>query len=316
MYAICIESSHIRGMGHFYRAMNLIEYLMKKNERYIVIINKNEEALELLKKRNVRSEIVNLYDFKSDWESNLIDKYNVDIWIDDRMETNALHARNVKKNGIKLITFDDRGEGAKQSDINICAMAYENLKDLKGKIVLTGTKYLILNKRIDTFKGLKMEIKKVIVTLGGSDTYGVSVKVMEIIKNLYKDITVITGPTFKHFIELDRIIQNSTVVIKGAVPCLIEEIAKYDLAITGGGITPFEANALGVPCIIVANELHETQSAKYLESIGSSIFAGYHECMDEKAFEKELDIRTMSQLGMDIINTQGTENIFNEIENV
>ena len=158
----------------------------------------------------------------------------------------------------------------------------------------------------------KAESEKIIVTLGGSDTYGVTIKVVEILKKLSKSATIITGPSFLHGKELENI-TDGRFIIKKTVPSLIEEFYNYDIAVTGGGITPFEANATGLPCIIIANEIHEIQTSEYLQKLGSSIFAGYHENFDIELFSQDFDIMKMSKIGSETIKTNGVKNIFEEI---
>ena len=36
MFAVCIEASHLRGMGHLFRALNLTAYFRQKNEPFVV----------------------------------------------------------------------------------------------------------------------------------------------------------------------------------------------------------------------------------------------------------------------------------------
>jgi len=312
MFGICIESSHQRGMGHLFRVLNLIEYLKEKKQNYVIFINNDKNAVFIIKEKNIPHEIVNLSDFQSDWESVLINKYNIDLWINDRLDTDIKHSQNVVKNNIKLVTFDDRGTGAKLADINIAALSFNNSEELKGKKILTGIKYLILNKEIEKYKRIRTKTERILVTLGGSDTYGVTLKVVEILKNLDKSATIITGPSFQHKKELENIIDDRF-IIKKTVTSLIEEFYNYDIAVTGGGITPFEANATGLPCIIIASEIHEIQTAQYLEKLGSSVFAGYHENIDIKLFNQNYDIEKLSKIGLKTIKTDGVENIYNTI---
>lgn len=312
MYALCIESSHKRGMGHLYRALNLIELLKKKGERSIVFVNDDTAAIEALKSRGVPFETVDLADSVGGWETSLIKKHGIDVWINDRLDTGKRHAENVKGNNIRLVTFDDRGAGAALSDMNFAALAFEDKDKLKGAKVFSGVEYLVLNKEIERYRRVRKSAEKILVTLGGSDTYGVTVKVVEILKGLNKKADVHVGPSFRHHGELKAVMDESFKSI-GRVPSLIEAFYGYGLAVTGGGITPFEANASGLPCIVIANEPFEAQNGRFLEGLGSSIFAGFHEDMDAKAFERELDIEMMSLRGMEAITLDGAENVYRQI---
>lgn len=312
MFAICIESSHQKGMGHLFRSLNLIDFLEQKREKYIVCINNDNAAISILKKNDILFEIVNYDEFEYNWETEIIEKYQIRFWINDRLETDRKHALKVKENEVKLVTLDDSGSGSEYSDIHFAALANEETTTLKGKKILTGLDYLILNKEIDSCTRIRKVVEKILVTLGGSDTYGVTIKVVEILKKFNKEATIIIGPSFKHNKELKKIVDDGFIV-KKSVPSLIKEFVNYDIAITGGGITPFEANASGLPCIIIASELFEIHNGKFLNNLGSSAFAGYYKEINLDLFQTKFDIETMSHNGIENIKLNGVENIYNEI---
>ncbi len=313
MFAICLESSHSKGMGHLFRMLNFTKCLDSKKEKYIFLINDNKKTKDILEKENLKFEVINLKDFYSDWETNLIKKYDIKYWINDRLDTDIRHSENVKKNNIKLITFDDLGRGSGLSDINVCGLFFNKI-GLEGKKVLKGTDYLILNNEIDKYKKERTNINNILVTLGGSDTYGVTIKILKLLKKYNIKATIHIGPSFIHKKELELELTRNYKVIS-YIPSLIEEFSKYDLAITGGGITPFEANASGLTCLIVANELFEIPNAEFLDSINSSKFIGYYKKIDESIFSNlnDLDIRYMGQNGMKSLNTKAVEKIIMEI---
>lgn len=303
------------GMGHLFRILNFIECLISKREDFIVFLNDDSTALEILKSKGIKYEIVDLKDKGSDWETSLIERCGIDIWINDRLGTEINHSQNVKKNNILLITFDDNGAGAEMADIHVAALAFSKEAFPKGKKILSGIDYLILNKEIAKYRRLRKNQENIIVTLGGSDTYGVTVKVAGILKELGKKATLHIGPSFRHYSELEALMDSNFQIIS-RVPSMAETFYNYDLAITGGGITPFEANASGLPCIIIANEVFEIANGHFLEGMGSSVFAGYHESINISLFRKELDIEKMSRIGINTIPLEGAENIYKEIQTI
>lgn len=312
MIGICIESSHARGMGHLYRMLNLVEYLRSCGQGCMLMMNDNLKSRQILVARGIDVITVNLEDVESDWEAGLIKRYGLTVWINDRLDTNARHAVKVVAHGVKLVTFDDRGDGALFADLHFAPLVFSGREALKGNRVHTGTDYLILNSEIDRYKRVRSRIDSILVTLGGSDTYGVTLRIVRILHELGVTATIITGPSFVHNEELEEITVGAFTVIKG-VPSLIEEFSRHDLAMTGGGMTPFEANASGLPCIIVANELHEIEVGQYLQTVGSSTFAGYYKSIDKSYFSSPLDIEKMSKAGMAAITTDGVTNVFREI---
>jgi spore coat polysaccharide biosynthesis predicted glycosyltransferase SpsG len=312
MYALCIESSHTRGMGHLYRALNLATALSEIGIYCKFFINDHDVSRKIITSRKYTYEVVDLNDFSSDWETKFIIKYKVNIWINDRLNTNIQHAKKVKANDVPLVTFDDRGSGAAICDLHIAALVLDATERLAGKFILRGSNYLILNPEILKYRHLRTSLKNILVTLGGSDTHGVTVKLVEALANQGRSATIIVGAGFEHNKELNKVLTKNF-EIKHNVPSLIEEFSKYDLAITGGGITAFEANASGLPCIIVANELFEMPAGKDLELHGGAVFAGYHEAIDFEIFKKQFPISQMSQAAMDYVKLDGCDQVVNAI---
>jgi spore coat polysaccharide biosynthesis predicted glycosyltransferase SpsG len=315
MFAICLESSHSKGMGHLFRMLNFAKYLQIKKENFIFLITNNKKTKDILELNELDFEIVDLNNFKDCWELRILDKYKIKYWVNDRLDTEKKHVSNLKNGSYspKIITFDDLGTGAVLSDINVCGLFF-NKENIKGKKILKGVDYLILNNEIDLYKRERNIIERVLVTLGGSDTYGVTIKVLKLLKKYNIKATIHIGPSFNHFIELENELTSDYEVIT-YVPSFIEEFSKYDLAITGGGVTPFESNASGLPCLIIANEIFEIENGEFLDSLGSSKFLGYHENINKELFKNifNLNINKMSRNGLFQFNTKAIEKIYKEI---
>ena len=86
-------------------------------------------------------------------------------------------------------------------------------------------------------------------------------------------------------------------------------MSRHDLAITGGGITAFEAAASGLPIVAVANERFEVPAAKHLARLGAARYAGHHSNLDEAAFVLPQDITTMSAAGLTQVPLNGVERV-------
>lgn len=311
MIALGIESSHQRGMGHLYRALNLISYLRKVDQEAILFINRDAPSIQVLEQHKIPYEVVDYADLESNWESGMIHKYRVDLWIFDKFETDLKSAEHIKGAGVLLAAIDDCGEGAKLVDLHFCGMLFHNRQ---GKNIYAGKEYLILNSEIAEYRRLRTDRKKILVTLGGSDTYGVTIAVIKLLKKQGYAADIVTGPGFRHKEQLEQEIDIRFKIYE-TVPSLIAKFYEYDLAITGGGVTCFEANASGLPCVIIANELHEIENAKYLAGFGGAKFAGYYKELTEESFNiKELDIQKMSAAALKALPLNGVENIYRKIQ--
>ena len=91
-------------------------------------------------------------------------------------------------------------------------------------------------------------------------------------------------------------------------------MVNHDLAITGGGITAFEANASGLPAIVIANEIFEEQVGRHLDKLGGTKYAGHHtEFIDFSLDIPRLSIEEMSKLGIKNIELDGVKNVVGKI---
>jgi len=299
-------------MGHLYRALNLSDALAKAGISFVFYMNNHTPSRNILVDRGIPHEVVNLDDFTSNWESTLIKRDGLTLWVNDRLNTDIRHSEKIKASGIPLVTFDDRGTGASLADLHIAALSFNVHEYLAGAKILRGLDYIILNPEISAHTRLRKELKSILVTLGGSDTYGVTVKVVQMLKEIGLYATVVTGPSFMHAAQLEEEL-TSDFILKRHVPSLIEEFYLHDLAITGGGITPFEATASGLPCVVIANELFEIPVGKALRDLGCSVYSGYHEALCSPLFHPGLSLEQMSCTGIQRIGLQGTQRVLDEL---
>jgi len=311
MLALCIESSHARGMGHLFRALALADGLREHNVDLIFLLNQHQPALKLIASRGYDSEIVPL-ERPGEWEKDIVRKRNIRLWVNDRLNTDARHAACVTEAGIPLVTFDDRGSGAPYADINVAALIFDEAGALKGKRVLQGPDYLVINPEIRDFQRVRTNQTSLLVTLGGSDTYGVTLSVIRHLVKIGKAATVVVGPGFARMDELKELL-TPEFPLKQGVPSLIKEFSLHDLAVTGGGVTPFEAAASGLPTIVIANERFEVAVGQALENFGVSRYAGHHDDIDWSLFDIILPIETMSRRGIEKIGLHGRQRVITAI---
>lgn len=318
MFGICVESSHQRGMGNLFRSLNLVEWMRKNGYDYIMMINDDIDSTELLKARKIKYTVVDLWNYEFNWEKQLIQKYKIDVWIDDRLAIDIRHAKFVKDEGIKLCSFDDTGSGAELTDINFCSMVLENTDRLKGNKVITDIKYMILNPAISKYRRVRAEKKKVLILMGGSDTYGVTIDVAKAIHHDRCEYTIVTGFCFADMDELQKVVEGKNIRVVSKVANMMEFMSEFDLAITAGGITPFEAIAQGIPCVIISTETHEEQVGRFFKRRGCAEYLGFYKEADYNQIEDiidRMDVRVMSETCLKTLRADGVNNVMNEILN-
>jgi spore coat polysaccharide biosynthesis predicted glycosyltransferase SpsG len=308
MLALCVESSHARGMGHLFRSCVLGRAFIDAGQAVKFYVNDHPPTVEVLRQRGFSFEIVPLSAPSLDWETAIVDRDGITLWINDRHQTDRQSTGRVKAKGVVLVTLDDRGSGAADADLHVAALALDPQEMLGGRKVLRGLDYLLLDPAIARHRRSRSSAERYVMTLGGADTHGVTPKLVRLLIRLGRCATVILGPAFQHEGELAAA-ATPGFEIKRNVPSLIEEFSRHDVAVTGGGMTPFEANASGLPCIVVANEDFEVPVGRALAKLGGAVFAGHHSDLDESAFARDLPVEVMSKAALDGIKLDGARRV-------
>nr|WP_245498566.1 glycosyl transferase [Rhizobium leguminosarum] len=304
-------------MGHLFRSLTLATELRSRGQSVLFLANDHPNSLKIIRERGFD---VALYELAAvtGWEKDFLEAAAPSsIWINDRLNTQLSHSETITRLGAKLVTFDDRGDGAELADINVCALLFEKTEGLKGKDVRLGVEYMILNPEIAAYRRVRQSLASILVTLGGADTYGVTVRVAKWLSSKPFPVTIVTGPSFQHMAELEEVVATAApdrFKLLNQVPSLAVEMHGHDLAITGGGVTPFEACAAGLPCVVIANEPFEIPVGRALEELGAAFFAGHHSAFDLGILEKQIPIRTMSETAMTKVDLGGVGRVADLLE--
>jgi spore coat polysaccharide biosynthesis predicted glycosyltransferase SpsG len=327
--AISIEASHERGMGHCYRGLHLATALRGEGDDVFFIVNDDERSKEILRQAGFRAEVVSSYTDDMDWENEIIRMHHPDWWINDRLATTAKHAQKIVAAGMNLATFDDHGEGAKYARYNFLAM--DPCPGAEEPNALYGAEYIVLNPEIEKYRNRIYALNdpfKVLVTLGGSDTYGLTPKVVRSLKRVPNDLNigVAVGPHFRNQTELNVAITGMppSLRVHRSVSDLISLMTATDIVICGGGVTLFEAAALGIPALTIANEAHEIHVAQWFERNGFGFYTGFRNDYEESRLLTKLTelvasralLSEMSTIGKRLVDLDGLQRIVNKIKDM
>ena len=301
-------------MGHLFRSLLYADYLDSVDEKYIVLINNDRNAIDILISKNIPYRIVD-YNDNTDWQTQIIEQLNANVWIQDKFETSQEMAKNIKKNNILFCTIDEFGFGADYCDIHFAGMLYLTGNEIKGKKIYYGPEYVILNPEIEKYRKMRSNINNIIISLGGSDPYGLTIEIVKYISEFDYNVEIVIGPNFDYRQELDAVnIKNY--IVKQNIPSLIQEFSKFDYAITGGGVTCCEANACGIPCAIFANAPHEINTGKFMEKRGGAVYVGSYEGWNKSVIDdiSKANVEKMSLAGMKTFDAKAIERIFTTIK--
>lgn len=304
MYALCVEASHARGMGHLYRGLALARALERRGAQTRLFLNDAPEAAAVLRREDRPFTAVDLSSLDV---GELVRRHAIRVWIDDRFATDERHARRVLDAGARLATIEDRGSGARLADLHVMPLGQG-----EGKRVLGGWRYLVLDEDVLRHRRRRAVPGSLVVSMGGADTYGLTVDVVRALRDLGRAATVVLGPGFSHEAALAPLLGGGIEARRG-LRSLAEEFARHDVAITAGGVTLFEAAAAGLACIAIAAEPWERESVQALAAQGACRFAGYRADFDRAALGAPLDVARMSEAALAAVDGEGAGRVAEEL---
>ncbi|RXJ95857.1 acylneuraminate cytidylyltransferase [Arcobacter sp. AHV-9/2010] len=239
------------GLGHVYNTLLIANDILNHKITFLVD-KKSMMAYEKIASRNYPVFIQQNDEIIED-----IKKLNADIIINDRLDTDENYITQLKSLNLKVINFEDLGEGAKKADLVINAIYPE--KQLLPKHYF-GHDYFILR---DEFiyskeKKIKEKVKNILISFGGVDPNNYTKKVIEAIYKYCQinniSITVISGFGYTQYETLKEF---TNIQIKKNVSNISKYMLEADLIFTSAGRTTYEIASIATPAIVLAQNERE-----------------------------------------------------------
>jgi len=264
------DGSHEIGFGHIVRCIALADELRDKHGSGVVFaVLYDNKAMEMIMNHGYKVETANpredQFDY-GDWFNCIVKKnHPCALILDIRDDLPPNIVSNLRKKGILVVTIDDPTDRRLLADLAFYPPVPQVEKmDWQG---FTGQRFIgwewvilrrefshndeNLYKRIKATK--KTKIHNILVTMGGSDPKGMTLKTMEALKVIdgQFEVTIILGPGFAHRDSLNEILGNFPHIhrIFENVLNIGDIMAEADLAVASFGVTAYELAAMGVPAI-------------------------------------------------------------------
>lgn len=246
-----VTGNNSMGLGHIYRSLLLANEIYEHDLCFLALKDSGVGYKKLAEFN---------YDVLLSESDNILDeirKLNPDLVINDILDTEYEYTLALRNLGVKIVNFEDIGEGIKNVDIVFNALYPE--KYISNN-VRSGYKYFCAR---DEFiysekKKLTREVQSVLITFGGTDENNLTLKVLNSIYNYCNDqdikIIVIAGLAYSEYDTL-RVFPDIE-IIKNT-----RKISNYmlqsDIIFTSAGRTVYEIACLGVPAIVIAQNNRE-----------------------------------------------------------
>ncbi|MBA7614856.1 UDP-N-acetylglucosamine--N-acetylmuramyl-(pentapeptide) pyrophosphoryl-undecaprenol N-acetylglucosamine transferase [subsurface metagenome] len=300
------------GTGHLMRCLALGQAWKDADGRVTLITAcQNKDLLQRLKEEGFDLHpLACPYPDPSDWD------YTKDIlaahpnaWVVlDGYHFDEVYQQWVKEVGHRLLVIDSAAH-LKHYFADIVLNPYLHAEQLHYSCepytrLLLGTSYVLLRREFLAWKDWKREIPKlatrVLVTLGGSDPENITLKVIQALQKIDVpglEATVVIGASNPHADTLKATAGQSRVPIHliHNAPNMMELIAQADLAITAGGITPWEMCFMGLPMLIMVTADNQRANVQTMHQAGIAENLGWHKDVDEGKIAGQLKAMINSQ---------------------
>jgi len=221
----------------------------------------------------------------------------------------ATYQHTLKEAGLKVLFIDDNGHAEHYyADwvLNQNIHAHEGLYPRREPYtqLLLGTSYVMLRKEFWPWRGWQRQISpvahKVLVTLGGSDSDNVTLKIMRALKQVERpnlEVIVVVGGSNLHWKVLQAESNDSSVKfdVRCDVANMPELMAAADVAISGGGTTCLELAFMGVPSILLSLAENQRANTRGLAALHQAIDLGSHQAIKWQDLENTISSLVRSQ---------------------
>ena len=322
------------GTGHVSRMLNLARGLnnkkiVKKKEINFLIRRKRNFSFGYKMVKNSKFKIIKTHDSNlipnSNKEADIISKTFCKTVIFDRLKTSEKLIRQIKKNGKKVITFDDIGKGRKFSDISINEILKDKNRKANFKNLILGTKNKFFKNKFNYSK------KSLFVCFGGYDHKNFTIKFLKIIDKIksFKNIFVIISNFKREKIKImNNLINkkgcNKKILLLNRPNNFYEIMSKSNLAIVSGGLLVFECALFGIPSIVIPQYSHQMKTIKNLSKLKFTLpgikgtrdnFKGIPKKIDDLKNNKKKLLK-MSHLGRQYVDGKGLERVLIKVKKV
>lgn len=322
--AIRCDGSREIGMGHIYRGINLARCLISSDFKVTFFIKPNEASIKKLTQEGFDFRII----FSDGEFLKALPEEGYPLVIFDVRDTEKEYLKKIKEKGIRIISFDDRGSGSYLADLLIDAnregMQNNNSKQDEQKRCF-GAEFMVLGEEFHAFwkkeKGISDRVRTILISMGGSDPLDLSKKLLEALMPEQKGLSIrlVLGPAYANKEGISLCLKHfSNIKIITDAKDMAELMYTSDLIYCSGGITLYEAMAMGIPAVVLSQNEHQRIIGDSFQKKGVIKHLGIGSKVSDKSIISALNINrkertVMTKKGKEIVDGKGLERVKEEI---
>ena len=259
------------------------------------------------------------------WVDGLIKMMSPDALIMDfRTDLRGSWVKGWREKGVLIVDIDDLGDRRLESDLAFYPPVPQvnemDWQGFEGKL-FSGWEWVILRRQFSDPPGRPAskpgDPPVILVTMGGSDPAGLTVRalrVLDLVEEKFRVITVV-GRGFSQRKDLAQVLREVSypVEVLEDVDDMASVMSKADLAIASFGVTAYELAVMGVPAVFLCLTEDHARSASLFEEAGIGVNLGVHSKVREGEVRKALmklladpvHLKGMSQEASSLVDGRG-----------
>lgn len=252
--AFYVNGNTKRGMGHIYRCLELADEFYVKPDIYYDI-NQTDRSLF----GNTTHNLIGINGINELFK--IVEEKKYDIFINDVLNTTLDYMIALKNcsSTMKIINFEDDGEGIYKSDLVINALYQDPLvKQMK-----SGKDYYICAKTFMFYNAIQIKdkVENIFISFGGADPQNYTDRLLDIVVNKEKynnyKFKIVIGRAKQNIEKLLEYNKYENIEVLYDIKNMPEVMSSCDIAITSRGRTGYELAILGIPTIAMAQNERE-----------------------------------------------------------
>ena len=321
------------GLGHLIRSLSIADAINSNYTVDIKFIIRPKSAVTLKQISN-SMEFIEINNKEEENESlcvaDIVGGEKGDILITDSYQHSIQYYKILRKQmpTVPVIAIDDFGEKADYPVAGIINCGIASYKEyypanlLKNSAI--GPEYFpirrdLIQKGFPVRKN-KKKVKRVLVTMGGSDPQEQTIRIARLLKRVkcFNVIDLLLGPAYGPCLNLEEQIKDDNRFLIHQNPSNIAELMSLaDFAITGGGVTCNELLYLGVPVAVMALSDDQEPFVRAVERYRCGILLGRFDLIsDQELFDvikrissDSFSFQAMADKGKELIDGKGGNRI-------
>jgi spore coat polysaccharide biosynthesis predicted glycosyltransferase SpsG/molybdopterin-guanine dinucleotide biosynthesis protein A len=252
------------GMGHIYHSLALAHEI---TDHEVIFVCDKKYELAVDKIASMDYKVIST----KDTLKTILD-LRPNVVINDILDTNERYIKSLQSNKIKVVNFEDLGEGSRYADI-----VFNELYDepqLDGDNYLWGHRYMALRDEFYEAKPHEIieDVESVLISFGGTDQNNLTMlalkSVIEIVEKKNIKVFIVCGSGYLFKKELEEYLSSlpyKNIELTYASGVISKIMEKTQIALSSNGRTVYELADMNIPSIVVSH--HEREATHSFASL-------------------------------------------------